>query len=98
MGIKENLEKAAALFGDLHEPKRVVMAEESKQEIIGNDFDIANYEFSDKNIIMCKPSWIGDDIQIEVIDGNYSHHEAILNKDDAIAIAKALGVTADDLI
>ena len=51
MSIKENLEKAAALFGDSHEPKCVVMTEESKQKIVGG-FDISEHEFSDSDISM----------------------------------------------
>mgnify|MGYP005999708257 CR=1 FL=1 len=93
MGIKENLEKAALLFGDSHEPKCVVMTEESKQKVIGDDFDMVDYGLSDNDID-----------EIEVIDGNLRLH-LMANvpyiehtKDDAIAIAKALGVTADDLI
>lgn len=91
MSIKENLEKAAALFGDSHEPKCVVITEESKQEIIGNDFDITKHDFMDSAIdeVQC------DGFTIELFDS--SQQFTSLNKQDAIAIAKALGVTAEDL-
>jgi hypothetical protein len=61
-------------------------------------FDIRGHEFSCENFKACKPSWIGDDLQIEIIDSDFTHHDALLNKDDAIAIAKALGVTGEDLL
>ncbi len=92
MSIKENLEKAAALFGDSHEPKCVVMTEESKKKIIGDSFDITTHEFSDGDISMAT---LANDYLCLHLDGEspYVAH----SKKDAIAIAKALGVTADDL-
>ena len=101
MSIKESLGKAAALFGDSHEPKCVAMTEESKQKIIGDNFDITKHEFSDVakdcHILFNNPSWVGSDLQIEIPDVNGSHADAVLIKEHAIAIAKHFKLTADDL-
>ncbi|QGJ84288.1 hypothetical protein [Pseudoalteromonas phage XCL1123] len=67
-------------------------------EIKRKPFNISEHEFSCENFKACKPSWIGDDLQVEIIDSDFTHHEALLNKTDAIAIAKALGVTGKDLL
>lgn len=66
-------------------------------------FDISEHEFSDKDLVA---SIDGETIELEVtyqqwgghING-YSEEEKTvnINKQDAIAIAKALGVTAEDL-
>ena len=91
MSTKESLEKAAALFGDPHEPKCVVITEESKQKIVGDGFDINKHEFGDTVLFVecegCKLTIYCDD--------DFGFVE--LYKLDAIAIAKALGVTGDDL-
>ncbi len=70
------------------------MAEETKEKIINEPFDIVDYGLSDNDID-----------EIEVIDGSeltiYCTDDfrfVELYKDDAIAIAKALGVTAEDLL
>lgn len=72
--------------------------EDELRPIHRNHFDITEHEFSCENFKACKPSWIGDDLQVEIIDSDFTHHEALLNKTDAIAIAKALGVTGKDLL
>ena len=62
-------------------------------------FDISEHEFSDKDLIA---NINGETIELEVTYYDSHHHQddtctAQINKQDAIAIAKALGVTGSDL-
>lgn len=59
-------------------------------------FDISNYKFSDKEVKSARLVDGGDYLKTTL--SNTSFNTLMHNKDDAIAIAKALGVTAEDLI
>ncbi|ANY29626.1 hypothetical protein BOX08_gp61 [Pseudoalteromonas phage BS5] len=96
MSIKDNLEKAAALFGAPNEPKCVFMTKETKNKIINEAFDISEHEFVDKWVRYAKLFDDGDYLRINI--SNESFNTVIHNKQDAIAIAKALGVTGEDLL
>ena len=70
---------------------RYLMRLAFKSRKIKKPFDITVYEFSDLEVGLA--DFNGDGIQINMVDGS---RPPILNKRDAIAIAKALGVTAED--
>ena len=93
MSIKDNLEKAAALFGDSHEPECVVMTEGAKQKIVGGGFKGLEHEFSSGDFIDA----FTQGYVLHFYIAPYCHGSSWLDKQDAIAIAKALGVTAEDL-
>ena len=59
-------------------------------------FNISEHEFIDKWVRCAKLADDGDYLRIDI--SNESFNTVIHNKQDAIAIAKALGVTAKDLI
>lgn len=70
-----------------------------------NNFDISEYEFSDCNVIA--EGVVSDYVDLSItyeqwgghINGYSEEEKAIkINKQDAIAIAKALGVTGEDLL
>jgi len=64
-------------------------------------FDITKHEFSDAakdcRIMFNSPSWVGDDLQIEIQDVDGGCVDGILIKDHAIAIAKHFKLTTEDL-
>ena len=59
-------------------------------------FDISEHEFIDKWVRCAKLVDDGDYLRINI--RNESFNTVIHNKQDAIAIAKALGVTGEDLL
>jgi hypothetical protein len=59
-------------------------------------FDISEHEFIDKWVRCAKLVDDGDYLRINI--SNESFNTVIHNKQDAIAIAKALGVTGEDLL
>ena len=75
----------------------VGISDSDRELPIRKTFDISEHEFSCESVKACKPSWVGDDLQISILDGDFTHHDAVINKQDVIAMAKALGVTAKDL-
>ncbi|MAD41168.1 MAG: hypothetical protein CL623_02105 [Arcobacter sp.] len=95
MSIKDNLEKAANKK-QMHEA--IADMFERNTPVAKKSFDISEHNFSCSNFKACKPSWVGDDLQVEIVDSDFTHYDAVINKQDAIAIAKALGVTGEDLL
>lgn len=83
---QETMESVSAMFGD-------PVGDGAALVVNADDFDIVDYGLSDNDID-----------EVEVVDGNLRIH--LMSSDlpyvehtkvDAIAIAKALGVTAEDL-
>ena len=63
--------------------------------IIKKPFDITKHDFSDFRIVDAETSVNKRKLRLNF--DNLDFHYADLSKDDAIAIAKALGVTGEDL-
>ena len=87
MSMKNSLEKASAIFGAPNEPKCVFMAEETKEKMINEPFDITKHEIVDYGYIGVK-----HDKNLYVKKSGFT-----IDKERSIAIAKALGVTGEDL-
>lgn len=61
--------------------------------IPGKEFDITEYKFSDPEIGATQ--FDDDEVQLDMVDGS---RPALLNKRDAIALAKHFKLTASDLL
>lgn len=70
----------------------VGFGEMENRPITGREFDITQHEWSDNRISFA----FDDDGLLVEIDGDF-YECAKINKKDGVAIAKALGVTAEDL-
>ena len=72
---------------------------ELKHFKLAKPFDIESYEFSDSRVSMDSDGEITVDFEAHVELNGWVNEELYrtINKKDAIAIAKALGVTGDDL-
>ena len=90
MSIKDNLEKAAAIFGATSEPNCALMTEDIKDKMINDSFDITKHEFAGDIFF---DNLDEDEMTLITSSGAYVD----LTIYDAIAIAKALGVTGEDL-
>lgn len=64
-------------------------------------FEITQHEWSDEakdcHVLFNNPSWVGNDLQIEIVDQNGNYADAVLIKEHAIAIAKHFKLTVEDL-
>ena len=72
----------------------VISCTESEYVEVKKPFDITKHEFSDKDIRLS--NLCESKIELAVDDCGIEHYFT-LNKDDAIAIVKSLGVTGEDL-
>lgn len=84
MSIKDNKEQMHEAIADMFERNSVVAKK---------PFDISEHEFSDSIAEIKAKSNAGSTITLDVFEKWIT-----LNKPDAIAIAKALGVTGEDLL
>jgi hypothetical protein len=119
MSIKDNLEKAAAIFGATNEPKCVFMDKATKDKIVSEElekqmheaiadmferntpvakkpFDISEHEFSDEEIRFVKV--FHKEKYITTLLNKGAFNTVRHDKGDVIAMAKALGVTGEDLL